>query len=177
MCWQQRTPTALQHESKPQGSQGAEPGVGIASTASLGSWCSAGAGLSLEAPPGPVAVLQMVICALGVEGVAVLLLPGWEVPDVKRESLSLSSPGSWQGNLTPEPLGFGREVTEQCSGVNAAHCAVKRCVSSLGCLHEGSLFFPSRYLNTPEISIGLPRTGICEGTELPPRTGSLPGLK
>lgn len=38
MCWQQLAPTALQHESKPQGSQGAEPGVGIAPNASLGNW-------------------------------------------------------------------------------------------------------------------------------------------
>lgn len=42
--------------------------------------------MSLEVPPGPVAVSQIVIFALGMEEVAVLL-PGWEVPDAKKVSL------------------------------------------------------------------------------------------
>lgn len=51
-------------------------------------------------------------------------------------------------------------------------CNQHTCVFCLACLHDSCLFFPSGCLNTPEISIGLPRTGICEGTELPPRTVS-----
>lgn len=53
MCWQQQALTAVQQDSKPQGSRGAEPGTGVAPTASLGNWRRAGAGLSLEVPPGP----------------------------------------------------------------------------------------------------------------------------
>lgn len=56
--------------------------------------------MSLEVPPGPVAVLQIVIFALGMEEVAVLL-PGWEVPDVKRESLSPPQEAG-RGNLRQE---------------------------------------------------------------------------
>lgn len=82
--------------------------------------------MSLPVPPGPVAVLQIVTFALGTEEAAVLL-PGWEVPDGKGESLSLSlSQEAGRGNLRPEILGSGREVMEQCSGVNAAQFAVNR---------------------------------------------------
>lgn len=57
--------------------------------------------MSPHVPPGPVAVLQIVTFALGTEEAAVLL-PGWEVPDGKGESLSL--PGSWQGESKARDL-------------------------------------------------------------------------
>lgn len=44
---------------------------------------------------------------------------------MEMESLSLSQEAG-RGNLRPETLGSGREVMEQCSGVNAAQCAVNR---------------------------------------------------
>lgn len=76
--------------------------------------------MSLHVHPGPVAVLQIVTFALGTEEAAVLL-PGWEVPDGKGESLSQEA---GRGNLRPETLGSEREVMEHCSGVNVAQCAV-----------------------------------------------------
>lgn len=135
--------------------------------------------MSLEAPPGPVAALQIVVFALGMEEVAVLL-PGGEVPVVKRESLSVSPRrrDSWQGESRARDLrlwerGDGAALWCKCSSV----CSQHRCVFCSACLHNSCLFFPSRCLNSPEISIRLPRTGIDEGTELPPRTASLPRLQ
>lgn len=132
--------------------------------------------MSPHIPPGPVAVLQTVTFALGTEEAAVLL-PGWEVPDGKGESLSLSQEAG-RGNLRPETLGSEREVMEHFSGVNAAQCAVSRWMGFLfGLSSPHCLFSPPRCWNTPDISIGLPRTGICEGTERPPRIVSLPSLQ
>lgn len=75
--------------------------------------------MSLEVPPGPLAVLQIVIFALGMEEVAVLL-PGWEVPDVKGESFS--PPGSWQGQSKAGDLRFwergdGAVLWSKCTSV------------------------------------------------------------
>lgn len=75
--------------------------------------------MSLEVPPGPLAVLQIVIFALGMEEVAVLL-PGWEVPDVKGESFS--PPGSWQGQSKVRDLRFwergaGAVLWSKCTSV------------------------------------------------------------
>lgn len=123
--------------------------------------------MSLPVPPGPVAVLQIVTFALGTEEAAVLL-PGWEVPDGNGESLSL--PGSWQGESKARDLrlwerGDGAVLWSKCSSV----CSQQVDVFSV-CVVFTAAACSSRCWNTPEISMGLLRTGICEGTELPPRS-------
>lgn len=90
------------------------------------------------------------------------------------EKESLSPPGSWQGESKARDLrlwerGDRAVLWSECSSV----CSQQVDVFSLCYLQHSCLFFPSRCLNTPEISIGLPRTGICEGIELPPRMVSL----